>query len=260
MLDDATLDRFLRASHYTDPVDIKKLRFVFRAIADSARGARRDPGELAVLEVACGVGGITLPLATLCASIRALDIDADDVAVLDGRAGELGLDGITATVEDALTFDDGHRYDVVVASEVFEHLVDPGALADVAARHTRAGGVLVVTTPNGYGPWEMWNSFKLVPRRWNWLRRLMGKDAHDGGGGREHEQRYTRGRLVKLFTDRGFELARTSNSDFIFTLFSPLRRSNFFGTLDTKLGDIVPHPMASGWYLAFIKQTDFTEE
>jgi 2-polyprenyl-3-methyl-5-hydroxy-6-metoxy-1,4-benzoquinol methylase len=251
MLDDAARDRFVAASHYRAPVDIKKLGFVFRVIAD--HGA----GDLDALEIACGVGGVTLPLATVCRAVRALDIDAGDVAVLNERARELGFDNVLATVEDAFAFDDGRRYDVVVASEVFEHLTDPGRLADVAARQTKPGGVLIVTTPNGYGPWEMWNSLKLAPRRWNWLRRLLGKGRHDGGG-REHEQRYTRARLTALFTSRGFELAQAQNSDFIFTLVPQLRHSNTFGALDTTLGDLVPHWMASGWYLAFTRKD--TEE
>lgn len=255
MLDDSTLDRFIRASHYTDPVDIKKLRFVFRAIGGYARSADRDPRDMAMLEVACGVGGVTLPLATLGGRVRALDIDAADAEVLRAELEHRGLDNVTVTVEDALQFGGDARYDVVVASEVFEHLVDPAALADVVARHTRPGGLLVVTTPNGYGPWEVWNSLKLAPRRWRWLRRLAGKPRHDGGG-REHEQRYTRPRLVAMFESRGFVLTGTANSDFVLTVVPALRRSRVFGSLDVRMGDAVPYWMASGWYFAFTKTTN----
>lgn len=232
---------------------------MFRAIADNARAAERRPSDLAVLEIACGMGGVTLPLATLGSRVRALDIQSSDVDTLLRRAAERGVDNITVTVEDALAFDDGRQYDVVVASEVFEHLVDPDALADVVARHTRVGGVLVVTTPNGYGPWETWNLLKLMLRRWNWLRRLLNKPSHDGGG-REHEQRYTRARLAALFERRGFVLTTSSNSDFVLTLVRRMRSNRVFGSLDTRLGDMVPHWMASGWYFAFAKQADLTEE
>jgi len=250
---DETLARFLGASHYTEPVDLKKLRFVYRHVVEHAQAGGRGAGDLSVLEVGCGIGGITLPLATLGCRVRALDIDRADLDELAARARAQGLDNIRATREDALAFDAGERYDVVIASEVFEHLTDPARLAAVVARHTKPGGLLVVTTPNGYGPWEMWNSLKLTPRRWNWLRRALGKTPHDGGG-REHEQRYTRGRLVALFAAQGFELSAFSNSDFVLTVFRPLRRSRVFGALDSTLGDWVPHWMASGWYLAFESQ------
>jgi 2-polyprenyl-3-methyl-5-hydroxy-6-metoxy-1,4-benzoquinol methylase len=250
MLNDGTRDRFLSATVYSHPVDIKKLRFVLGAIERYCDECQRSAEELDVLEIACGVGGITLPLASLGGRVRALDIHLGDVIELERVAERLGFENVTVTVEDALGFDSDERYDVVVASEVFEHLTDPGRLAGVVARHTKPGGVLIVTTPNGYGPWEMANSLRLVPRRWNWLRRLLGKEAHDGEG-REHEQRYTKGRLLKLFAREGFEVKSFSNSDFIFTILPPLRRSRFFGTIDTKLGDVVPHWMASGWYMAF---------
>jgi 2-polyprenyl-3-methyl-5-hydroxy-6-metoxy-1,4-benzoquinol methylase len=250
---DAALARFLDASPYKEPVDLKKLRFVYGQCVEHAHRTRRPTGDLSLLEFGCGVGGITLPLATLGGVVRAVDIDGADVAELTARARAQNFDNICATVQDALTFDDGRRYDVVVASEVFEHLVEPDRLAAVIARHTSPGGLLLVTTPNGFGPWEMWNSLKLVPRRWNWLRRALGKPAHDGGG-REHEQRYTRRRLVALFASERFELSAFSNSDFVLTVFRPLRRSHRFGALDARLGDAVPHWMASGWYMAFKSQ------
>jgi 2-polyprenyl-3-methyl-5-hydroxy-6-metoxy-1,4-benzoquinol methylase len=257
MPDDATLQQFLAASPYTDPVDIKKLRFVHRSIASFASGGMRPAGELDILEVACGVGGITLALASLGARVRALDLDVEDVKALERGAERLGFDNIEVTIEDAFGFNDGNCYDIVVASEVFEHVLEPEGLADVIARHTRPGGLLIVTTPNGYGPWETWNSLNLLPRRWNWLRRLAGKPPHGARRGREHEQRYTKRGLLGLFEARGYELSSFSNSDFIFTISRPLRRSGFFGNIDVKLGDLVPHWMASGWYLAFrLKQNN----
>jgi 2-polyprenyl-3-methyl-5-hydroxy-6-metoxy-1,4-benzoquinol methylase len=234
-------------------VDLKKLRFLYRHVVAHARRMGRPVGEMSVLELGCGAGGITLPLASLGARVHGVDIDRADMAELTARAGVLGLGTISTTLHDAMAFDDGNRYDVVVASEVFEHVVEPDRLAAVIARHISPGGLLLVTTPNGYGPWEMWNSLKLAPRRWHWLRRALGKPPHDGGG-REHEQRYTKGRLVGLFRSRGFELSEFANSDFVLTVFRPLRRSSVFGSLDARMGDVVPHWMASGWYMAFISQ------
>ena len=112
--------------------------------------------------------------------------------------------------------------------------------------------LLVVTTPNGYGPWEQVNSLKLIPRRWGWLRRLMGKPPHQGGG-REHEQRYTRRSLEQMFAAAGFRAVRWRNSDFMLTVSRRMRASSFFGGLDCKLGDVVPHWMASGWYASYKK-------
>jgi 2-polyprenyl-3-methyl-5-hydroxy-6-metoxy-1,4-benzoquinol methylase len=52
-------------------------------------------------------------------------------------------------IEDA-GFDDD-RFDVVVLSEVVEHLTDPRTLLNEVHRILRPGGLLWATTPNGSG-------------------------------------------------------------------------------------------------------------
>jgi 2-polyprenyl-3-methyl-5-hydroxy-6-metoxy-1,4-benzoquinol methylase len=244
-------DRFRAASAYTHPVDIKKLRFVYDEVTALVPEGGGTEG-LRILEVGCGVGGITLPLGTLGAEVTGIDLDAGDVAELRDRSSRMDLPNVAVFVGDAYAFESEERFDVAVASEVFEHLETPGRLATVLANHLRSGGMLLVTTPNGYGPWEQVNSLKLIPRRWGWLRKLMGKPLHDGGG-REHEQRYTRGALETLFASAGFRLLRWRNSDFVLTISRRMRASATFGGLDCKLGDVVPHWMASGWYASFKK-------
>src|SRR5512139_3635289 len=152
-----TFQQFADVSPYTDPVDRKKLLFVYRAVEDFAAERGVGAHQLSILEVGCGVGGITLPLARLGARVRGLDIDANDVAALAQRARELRFDNLTAAVEDAYSFRHDGRYDVVVASEVIEHILDPDAFLSNVVRHLEPGGLVVLTTPNGYGPWELSN-------------------------------------------------------------------------------------------------------
>jgi len=246
------LESFLAASPYTEPVDRKKLRFIHEAVTAHAHRQGRRCADLSALELGCGVGAITVALAALVARVTAVDVDAGDLDALRAAAHARRLANVEAREADALSLDLGERFDVVIASEVFEHVRAPERLAAAAARHCAGGGLLVVTTPNGYGPWETVNSLKLAPRRWGRLRRLLGKPPHEGGG-REHEQRYTRARLAGLLAAHGFTLVRASNSDFIFTTVRALRRSGVFGSLDCWLGDRVPHWMASGWYFALVR-------
>jgi len=248
---------FAAASPYTDPVDRKKLLFVYRAVEDFAAERRTTPANLSILEVACGVGGITLPLARLGARVRALDIDANDVAKLTARARELRFDNLTAGIEDAFTFRHDARYDVIVASEVMEHVLDPDALLDNMVRHLVPGGLVIVTTPNGYGPWEISNYVRPhhVMRRWNWLRSAMGKAPYVAGTGPDHCQHYTRGRLLALFHRHGLDVHRFMNSDFLLTISKSMRQHPALGTLDADFANVVPHWMASGWYVALRKHS-----
>jgi 2-polyprenyl-3-methyl-5-hydroxy-6-metoxy-1,4-benzoquinol methylase len=258
MHDRVSFQDFAAASPYTDPVDKKKLLFVYRAVEDLAAERRISASDLSILEIGCGVGGITLPLARLGASVRGLDIDRADVDRLVSRARELGLDrNLTAGIEDAFTFRHDARYDVIVASEVMEHVLDPDALLDNIVRHLAPGGLVIVTTPNGYGPWELSNYVRPhhVMRRWNWLRRMMGKTDYVAGTGPDHCQHYTRGSLVALFKRHGLDVHRFMNSDFVLTISKHMRHDPTFGKFDADFANLVPHWMASGWYVALRKHS-----
>jgi 2-polyprenyl-3-methyl-5-hydroxy-6-metoxy-1,4-benzoquinol methylase len=155
-------------------------------------------------------------------------------------------------VEDAFTFRDAEPYDVIVASEVIEHVLDPDRLLENIVRHLAPGGLVIVTTPNGWGPWELSNYLRPrhVARRWNWLRRAAGKPDYVPGTGPDHCQHYTRGRLVAMFRRHGLEVHRFMNSDFVLTISRHLRRHPVLGEFDSDFANIVPHWMASGWYVA----------
>jgi 2-polyprenyl-3-methyl-5-hydroxy-6-metoxy-1,4-benzoquinol methylase len=248
-----SFQEFSAASPYTDPVDRKKLLFVYRAVEDLAAERRISAADLSILEVGCGAGGITLPLARLGGRVRGIDIDRADVDKLIARARELRVDrNLTAGVEDAFTFSHDARYDVIVASEVMEHVLDPDALLDNVVRHLEPGGLVIITTPNGYGPWELSNYVRPhhVMRRWNWLRQALGKPPYVAGTGPDHCQHYTRGKLVALFQRHGLDVQRFMNSDFILTISKQMRRNPVLGSFDSDFANLVPHWMASGWYVA----------
>jgi SAM-dependent methyltransferase len=81
-----------------------------------------------------------------------LDIDRDGIEILRQQ-------GYDARVADVMTMDLGERYEVIVAGELIEHLVNPGLFLCNVARHLAPGGTLVLTTPNpfyaGY-VWKIW--------------------------------------------------------------------------------------------------------
>jgi SAM-dependent methyltransferase len=160
---------------------------------------------------------------------------------------------LSATVSNGYTFDDGKVYDIVVASEVFEHVLEPSRLAQNITRRMREGSDLVVTTPNGYGPWELKNRIDILTylRRSNSLRRLLAKRPYIKGSGPDHCQFYTKRRLLELLSTFSLTLVDFAKSDSFLTIFPLVRRNNLLGRLDTKLADILPYWLASGWHFVF---------
>lgn len=66
------------------------------------------------------------------------------------KVGELKKSGYDVLCQDAEKLDLGRSFDVVFAGELLEHLSSPGLFVAAASRHLRAGGRLVITTPNPY--------------------------------------------------------------------------------------------------------------
>ena len=74
------LTQFQSLSKYERKVDLKKLKFIYDAVADYIRESSKDPGKLKILEIGCGDGSITMPLSTFGGSVTSFDIDDNLVA------------------------------------------------------------------------------------------------------------------------------------------------------------------------------------
>jgi 2-polyprenyl-6-hydroxyphenyl methylase/3-demethylubiquinone-9 3-methyltransferase len=114
----------------------------------------RDPDRLdslaglRMLDVGCGGGILSEPLARLGASVAGADPSDSNIAVAQRHAAQSGLTiDYRNTSAEALA-DAGESFDVVLAMEVVEHVADVGLFVDVAAAMVRPGGLFFVATLN----------------------------------------------------------------------------------------------------------------
>jgi ubiquinone biosynthesis O-methyltransferase len=129
-----------------------------------------------LLEVGCGGGILSESLAVLGARVTAIDAaeesilvarehakrnallrgtskhkeegeGSDDSARADGESGRLTY---LATTAEALqeSLEEKELYDVVVSSEVIEHVVDPPAFCETLASLVKPGGMAILSTLN----------------------------------------------------------------------------------------------------------------
>lgn len=103
---------------------------------------------LRALDVGCGAGIVSEPLARLGADVLAVDAAADSIEAAKSHAAAQGLtiDYRCATVEDLEAAATG--YDIVTVLEIVEHVPDPDALVADAAARLRPGGIMVLSTLN----------------------------------------------------------------------------------------------------------------
>ncbi|MDB5617201.1 bifunctional 2-polyprenyl-6-hydroxyphenol methylase/3-demethylubiquinol 3-O-methyltransferase UbiG [Tardiphaga sp.] len=112
-------------------------------------------GDLRILDIGCGAGLLCEPFTRLGAQVIGIDPSATNIAVarLHADRAQLSIDYRCTTVEE---MDPHERFDIVLAMEVVEHVVDVGAFLDRCAVMLKPGGLMVVSTLN-----RNWKSFAL---------------------------------------------------------------------------------------------------
>lgn len=110
--------------------------------------ARRPFEGLRFLDIGCGGGLLTEPMARLGAAITGIDPSEKNIATASVHASEqdLAIDYRAMTAEALL--ETGETFDVILNMEVIEHVADPTAFVSTCARLLKPGGLLFVATLN----------------------------------------------------------------------------------------------------------------
>ncbi|MCW3846621.1 bifunctional 2-polyprenyl-6-hydroxyphenol methylase/3-demethylubiquinol 3-O-methyltransferase UbiG [Sphingomonas sp. LB-2] len=98
------------------------------------------------LDVGCGAGLLTEPLARLGAKATGLDAAPENIGAARAHAAAVGLeiDYLAGGIEAVA----GRRFDLVVSMEVIEHVADTAAFARGLADALAPGGLMILSTPN----------------------------------------------------------------------------------------------------------------
>lgn len=224
-----------------------------------------------VVDFGCGTGFmVTLPLARLGFGVIGLDDDEPSLAYGRRLFEAAGLD--PGRLRGGRLADQSLEPDVIIASEVLEHIPDPvlGGVLDQMSRKLRPGGTLLVTVPNGHGWFEaesfLWYrarlgavlEWTLVTRAVPRLKKLLlgvEPEAHLSTlSPSPHVQRFTLESIRALLEAHGFIVAEATGSvlacgpfsNLAFTGLGPLMR------LNAELGARFPSA-AAGFFLRATK-------
>ncbi|MEM6679583.1 MAG: bifunctional 2-polyprenyl-6-hydroxyphenol methylase/3-demethylubiquinol 3-O-methyltransferase UbiG [Pseudomonadota bacterium] len=134
--------------HAMQPVRLDYLRDQIAATHGRDARARRPFEGLKVLDIGCGGGLLSEPLARLGASVTGIDPAEGNIPVarLHAQAGGLEIEYRVARAEELV--EEGLVFDSVVALEVIEHVPDQPAFLATAARLVAPGGLLITSTLN----------------------------------------------------------------------------------------------------------------
>ena len=131
----------------------KKLQFIWSSIERYRRDRGLAPAQVRVLEVGCSNGrNITTPLARYGYEITGLDIHRESI---EYARSQTPFPNARFLCEDLAQLPENESFEVVILSDVLEHVDDPEWLCRESMRHLTPDGLVLISIPNGFGPYEL---------------------------------------------------------------------------------------------------------
>lgn len=248
----------------------KRLNFIYDVLRGLAPDAR-------ILDIGCGNGELlSIPLAEKGLSI--IGVDTDELSLVHARAVAASRGVATATFKPLSSLSDLGTVDAVIASEVIEHVMDPEAFLRRIYDVLRPGGYLILTLPNGRGPFELdqwlWrHNFLFLPGVFHRLEKFATGLKERRGHGRsaatcnEHDPHinfFTLGRIRPLLRDAGFEQMRFEPRTIVCGNFPSILVQSLavcgiscrrLVSLNASLASHAPPQVCSGWMFVCERQS-----
>lgn len=154
-----------------------RLDYVTRQIAAQSGkdlSVPRPFDGLRILDIGCGGGLISEPMARLGAEVVGADASEENIAVARVHAAERGLAiDYRATTAEALA-ESGARFDAVLALEIVEHVSDPAGFLRACGTLVKPGGLALLSTLNRTA-----KSFALAIVGAEWVLGWLPRGTHD---------------------------------------------------------------------------------
>ena len=151
------IEKFSRiADEWWDPTGkfrplhvINPLRLEFIRSHAGRSGVKSQPlAGLSLIDIGCGGGLLTEPLARMGATVTGIDASARNIAVASLHAEK---SGVTVTYRESTAETEaatGVQYDIVTALEILEHVADVDRFMIATCALVKPGGLLFLSTLN----------------------------------------------------------------------------------------------------------------
>jgi SAM-dependent methyltransferase len=208
-----------------------------------------------ILDIGCGSGTyLTYPIAKCFPEVHVVGVDSDELSISFAQKS-YPLPNLEFKLLDVLRED--AKFDLIIASEVIEHVEDPmGFLANLRSR-LNPGGLLILTLPNGYGPFEIMTFVKTLLDMLGipvLLRRIAGRAtnnlsvANDTLAASPHINFFSFSLINSLFKATGFGvLEYRPRTLFCGWGFDHILRKSWLIKWNTQASECLPAFLSSGW-------------
>jgi 2-polyprenyl-6-hydroxyphenyl methylase/3-demethylubiquinone-9 3-methyltransferase len=134
------------ALHRLNPVRLQYIRD--QALKHFGKPARKPLDGVTTLDLGCGGGLVSAPLARMGAQLTAIDASSEAIGAASTYAEQAGLDiDFQNTTAEALV-ERGAQFELVTALEIIEHVSDVNAFLSAASALVAPDGLLILSTIN----------------------------------------------------------------------------------------------------------------
>jgi 2-polyprenyl-6-hydroxyphenyl methylase/3-demethylubiquinone-9 3-methyltransferase len=160
-IDQAEVDRFsamaaewwdpagkFRPLHKFNPVRLTYIRDLVAEQFDRDGKAHRPLAGLRVLDIGCGGGLLSEPMARMGAEVIGADASEKNIGIAKAHAAGSGVEVDYRAVTAESLAESGETFDVVLNMEVVEHVSDVDFFLTTCASMVRPGGMMFVATIN----------------------------------------------------------------------------------------------------------------
>lgn len=238
----------------------KKLEFIWRCVDRYRKEHGMTAAQVRVLEVGCSNGrNIATPLAQCGYDVTGIDLHEESIAYAKLHTR---LPNARFMCHDLAALGAHEKFEIVVLSDVLEHVEDPASICSMSMRYLVQGGRVQISIPNGYGPYELEQRFlrvthlhRVIDRVRAAVNRLLGRTVsgpeynQDSG----HIQFFHLHDFHRLLDRVGLDVIEKSNG----ALFGGAL-TYMFGKIplvvvaSLKLADWLPQRWVSTWYFSCV--------
>ncbi|HYT90480.1 MAG TPA: class I SAM-dependent methyltransferase [Gemmataceae bacterium] len=153
-----------------NPAEVERLGEIYAAVALALRHSGRK--SFSICDFGCGTGWLSAELSKF-GRVKGVELSPEGAAIARQRYPQASFEAANI-----LTWRPAERFDLVVSSEVIEHIEDKAAFIVTVDAILKPGGYLILTTPNQRVRrwWDATNSGEQILEYWmtpSELRRLL---------------------------------------------------------------------------------------
>ncbi len=242
----------LKYTDYTEyPCHLSRLEWIYDTIE-----RLREPGKQArVLDVGAGTGNVTIPIGLIDNSeILGIDIHQPtlDIAIAANKLENVNFR--FQYLQDCPL--QGYRF--IILTEVLEHIDIYPEILDYLAKNGNKDMQLMITVPNGRGPFEIAMQPLYLMRKMGLnnfilkVKRVLGKkEPYSQNYETPHVNFFTVPRMKRELAPLGLEVLEVKKAYFlapIIETYLPFIPLKTIAKIDQKLANILPTFLASGFY------------